>query len=109
MKWQPIPIVSRLVCLSFGVFGLPAIWALCSASSDATDPASPVNLLLVAIGTLTFLAAGIVGRYPAQWDPPPTESERYFRDRSWPDIAVIVAAPILCIAIIYLWGWWHGW
>jgi hypothetical protein len=34
---------------------------------------------------------------------------KYFRDRSWSEIVVLVGAPILWVAIIYVWGWWHGW
>jgi hypothetical protein len=34
---------------------------------------------------------------------------RYFGERSWKEIAVLAAAPLLWVAIIWLWGWWHGW
>ena len=41
--------------------------------------------------------------------PPERFAARYLRDLSWSEIAVYVGAPILWLAIIYLWGWWHKW
>ena len=64
MKWQRVTIVSRLVCLLFGIGGVFATWVLYTASQRAAEPVEPFYLFMCGLGAVMFLAAGIVGRYP---------------------------------------------
>jgi hypothetical protein len=75
-----------------------------------------ISLCIIAAGILALVVirrSGVSERYrdasPMQGSLGQRLGAKYFRDRSWSEIAVLAAAPILWIAIIYLWGWWHGW
>ena len=71
MKWQRITIVSRLVCLFFGVVGLLLALFLLSDLDKLKDQSteSLFNLAMAGVGFLIFLFFGIVGKTPTVSNP----------------------------------------
>ena len=67
MKWQRVTIVSRIVCLLFGLGGLLIAWSLLSNLDRLKNESAETlfYLVMAAIGIIPFLFAGIVGRFPA--------------------------------------------
>ncbi len=66
IKWQRVPIVSRLVC---GLFGLGGVFIACVLLSNvellAMQSATTLfNLAMGAVGLLIFLFVAIVGKFP---------------------------------------------
>ena len=66
MKWQRVPIVSRLVCLFFGLCGLLLAWALLSNIDQLKNQSAETwfHLAMAALGLILFLLVGIVGKIP---------------------------------------------
>ena len=62
MAWQRITIISRLFCLFMGIGGVFTTWLLLS-NIDRIEGGVLAGVA-TAIGTLLFLVAGVLGRFP---------------------------------------------
>jgi hypothetical protein len=65
MRWERVTIVSRLVCLLFGVGGVGVAGLFYWVSSSGIETVPPLFILLAVLGALLFLFIAVVGRYPA--------------------------------------------
>jgi hypothetical protein len=64
MRWEPVTMFLRLVCLVAGIGSFGLAWYLTRISSSGIEDVPPPFILLAGLAGLGFLCIALFGRYP---------------------------------------------